>query len=231
MMEADALLDSMPAALKKTGAWHVMKLSFAMQMRRAAGRWRTSIPVCGCGMASMAVFTRQQSIYRCRSGVVVLLMSSPWCGTPTTKRKPTKVLPGTQLCTRTLSRAAADTTLRDSKVNWTLMKNGFRDALGKPGTDEPSLQFAEHGVPDARSRGSQAAVRADRSAPGGQAAQDAPPTRAGRFANNWRPQGDLGPPTQLTSNYAPPAPKDPDVSLCAQLWATADAKVSSGEMS
>ena len=33
-------------------------------------------------------------------------------------------------------------TLRDSKVNWTLMKSGFRDAVGKPGTDGRLFSFA-----------------------------------------------------------------------------------------
>jgi hypothetical protein len=142
MIEADVLLDSMPAALKKTGAWHVMKLSFAMQMdapRGAGGRVFRS---------AVAAWPEYGRVYK-----VAINFSLPqWGGSFADVESvvryaydKTKAREGATwyatLYTDTFV-GSSRYTLRESKVNWTLMKNGFRDALGKPGTDGRLFSFA-----------------------------------------------------------------------------------------
>jgi hypothetical protein len=142
MREADAVLDSAPAALKKTGTWHVMKLSVVMQMGGKLGSGEDVFK------AAVAAWPEYGRVYK-----TAINFSMPqWGGSFAEVEEvaqyaydKTKATEGATwyatLYTDTFV-GSSRFTLRDSDVDWELMKKGFGDAMGKPGTDGRLFSFA-----------------------------------------------------------------------------------------
>jgi hypothetical protein len=142
MGEADALIDSAPAALKKTGAWHAIKVGLAMErgdqrgakstaFRKAATAWpeygriyktaiNLSLPQWGGN------FDDVEAVVRYAYDKTKATAGATWYATLYTD----------------MFIANPRYTLKDTRADWTLMRKGFFDALDKPGTDGRLFSFA-----------------------------------------------------------------------------------------
>lgn len=140
--EADALLDSAPAALKKTGAWHAIKVGLAMErgeqrgakskaFQAAATAWpdygriyktaiNLSLPQWGGN------FDEVEAVVRYAYDKTKASAGAAWYATLYTD----------------MFMANSRYTLKDTRADWKLMRKGFFDALDKPGTDARLFSFA-----------------------------------------------------------------------------------------
>jgi len=140
--EADALLVSAPPALKKTGAWHALNLSLALQLNQERGADGPAF------RSAVAVWPTYARIYK----MAISLSSPRWGGSFNDVEavvryayEKTKATEGAAWYANLYTDyfvGSSQYTLRDSNANWTLMKKGFRDAMGKPGTDGRLFSFA-----------------------------------------------------------------------------------------
>jgi opacity protein-like surface antigen len=131
LIEADSIIDSAPVALKKTGSWHALKLSIARQLGEERG---VKGPVFQAAVAAWPYYRR---LYRTAIGFSFPRWGGSFDEIELVVRyayDKTKATDGAAWYATLYTDAFindGEYTLRDSKVDWTLMKKGFRDALSK----------------------------------------------------------------------------------------------------